>query len=121
MVEPNPHGFEAVAVPRGEAPRRRLDADRILGHDGPVLANPLSERCVDSRVVAVDAAPEDRDGRANGFALIAEVRARYAAGATLSELAMKTALPYATIKFYVSAAGYKRRPAVAVDEQAALF
>ena len=51
-------------VPRGEAPRRGLDARLVLGDDEAALADPSRELRVRRRVVAVDAAAEHGDGHA---------------------------------------------------------
>ena len=51
------------AVARGESPRRRLDAGRVLRHDQPGLRDAPRELGVRGGVVAVDAAAEHGDGR----------------------------------------------------------
>jgi hypothetical protein len=53
-----------MAVPRREAPRRRLDARLVLGHQERVFANCACELGVRRRIVTVDAAAEHRDGMA---------------------------------------------------------
>ena len=54
------------AVPGGKAPRRRLDAGRVLRHDQAALRDPGGELGVRGGVVAVDAAAEDGDGQPSG-------------------------------------------------------
>ena len=54
------------AVARRKAPRRGLDAGRVLGDDQPRLGDAPRQVGVRGRVVAVDAAAEDRDRRATG-------------------------------------------------------
>ncbi len=54
-------GHDAVA--RGEAPGRRLDAGRVLRDDEACVGDATRELGVRGRIVAVDAAAEDGDGR----------------------------------------------------------
>ena len=53
-------------VPRREAPRRGLDSRRVLGDDQTVGRDPAGELRVRARIVAVDAAAENGDGRPAG-------------------------------------------------------
>jgi hypothetical protein len=53
------------AISRGEPPGRGLDPRRVLGDDQATCRHLRGERCVGARVVAVDAAPENGDGRSS--------------------------------------------------------
>jgi len=61
VVEPKRLAYAAPAFPRGEPPRCRHDAGRILGDDEAVGRDVSRETGVGARVVAVDAAAEDCD------------------------------------------------------------
>src|SRR5262249_2999655 len=54
-------------VPRREPPRRGLDSGRILRDDQAVRSDAPRELGMGSRVIAVDAAAEDRDRRATAL------------------------------------------------------
>src|SRR5262245_24431448 len=67
MVEPFWLTQEPLAFSSREAPRGREDSRRILGDDEAVSADPAGQLRVCGRIVAVDAAAENGDGRTSGL------------------------------------------------------